>query len=240
MVLIRAGSFEMGDHFNEGLEDELPVHYVEIDSFYMDVHEVTVDLSKQFIDLTDHRFSGSWENVSEYSPGDDYPMVFVDWYDATAYAKWAGKRLPTEAEWEYAARGGLAGQRYWWGNDQQQARNYANFIGISGKDRWKKCSPVGSFGANGYGLYDMAGNVYEWCVDWYAPNYYSSSPNRNPLNQISGHPVRVSVGDYRLLRGGSWRYDKKHLRLSHRHFNSPPSFSGYQGCGFRCVISRLN
>ena len=70
--------------------------------------------------------------------------------------------------------------------------------------------------------------------------YYSSSPNRNPLNQISGHPVGVSVGDYRLLRGGSWRYDKKHLRLSHRHFNSPPSFSGYQGCGFRCVISGSN
>ena len=171
MVLIRAGSFEMGDHFNEGLEDELPVHYVEIDSFYMDVHEVTVGQFKQFIDLTDHRFSGSWENVSEYSPGDDYPMVFVDWYDATAYAKWVEKRLPTEAEWEYAARGGLAGQRYWWRNDQEQARNYANFIGISGKDRWKKCSPVGSFGVNGYGLYDMAGNVYEWCVDWYAPNY---------------------------------------------------------------------
>ena len=96
-------------------------------------------------------------------------MIYVSWNDAVAYAKWADKRLPTEAEWEYAARGGLVHKMYPRENDGRMsvARNYANFRGIGGKDKWIYTAPVGSFRPNGYGLYDMAGNVWEWCQDWY-------------------------------------------------------------------------
>ena len=121
MVLIPAGSFEMGDHFSEGEEDELPVHTVALDAVYMDTHEVTVGQFKQFVNQTgydDYKMKYMWDQVAKYSPGDDYPMIYVSWNDATAYAEWAGKRLPTEAEWEYAARGGLVGQRYVWGDDE--------------------------------------------------------------------------------------------------------------------------
>ena len=111
MVFIPSGSFEMGDHFGEWEANERPVHKVILDGFYMDVREVTVGQFKAFLADSGYNWGGSWNSVAEYSPGDEYPMVSVDWNDATAYAKWAGKRLPTEAEWEYAARGGLIGKR---------------------------------------------------------------------------------------------------------------------------------
>ena len=98
MVLIPAGSFQMGDHFDEGRDDERPVHTVELDAFYMDVHEVTVGQFREFVNQSGYKYGGNWDSVAKYSPGDDYPMIYVDWNDATAYAKWAGKRLPTEAE----------------------------------------------------------------------------------------------------------------------------------------------
>ena len=192
MALIPPGSFEMGDHFNEGSGSERPVHTVTLDAFYMDVHEVTVGQFREFANQSGYEYGGNWDSVARYSPGDEYPMVNVSWNDATAYAKWAGKRLPTEAEWEYAARGGLIGKRYPWGDEL--SHDDANYSGTGGKDKWGRCSPVGSFEANGYGLYDMAGNVQEWCQDWYGENYYSSSPAKNPPGPGSGSS--------RVLRGG--------------------------------------
>ena len=114
MALVPAGSFEMGDHL-DGMSDAFPVHVVELDTFYIDIYEVTVGQFKQFVDENEYSYN-YWDNVAKYSPGDEYPMVYVSWTDAVAYCNWAGKRLPTEAEWEYAARGGLAGKRYPWGN----------------------------------------------------------------------------------------------------------------------------
>ena len=98
MVLISAGSFEMGDHLG-GLSNA-PVHRVQLDAFYMDVHEVTVGQFREFVNQSGYSYGGNWNDVAKYSPGDEYPMVYVNWNDATAYAKWAGKRLPTEAEWD--------------------------------------------------------------------------------------------------------------------------------------------
>jgi len=171
MMLIPGGSFEMGDHFNEGGTNERPVHTVTLDGFYMDNSEVTVGQFKKFVEQSGYSYQGDWNTVATYSLGDEYPMVSVNWNDATAYAKWAGKRLPTEAEWEYAARGGLIGKRYPWGDDEKIARDNANYEGTGGKDTWGQTAPVGSFEANGYGLRNMAGNVWEWCLDEYDGSY---------------------------------------------------------------------
>ena len=227
MVLIPVGSFEMGDHFSEGEEDELPVHKVTLDAFYMDTHEVTVGQFKQFVNQTGYDYDHMWNDVAKYSPGDDYPMIYVNWNDATAYAEWAGKRLPTEAEWEYAARGGLVGQRYVWGDDEKLARDYANYEWVEGKDKWELCSPVGSFKPNGYGLYDMAGNVLEWCADRYDGNYYTNSPANNPQGRED------SIYKYRVLRGGSWLALTNSLRVAYRPIDNPNSRYIYYG--FRCV-----
>ena len=133
MVLIPAGTFEMGDHFGEWEANERPVHKVTLDGFYMDADEVMVGQFKVFLADSGYNWGGSWNNVGKYSPGDEYPMVSVDWSDATAYAKWAGKRLPTEAEWEYAARGGLIGKRYPWGNEIDQTKaHYDSWNGGNG------------------------------------------------------------------------------------------------------------
>ena len=167
MALIPAGSFEMGDHL-DNMDNALPVHTVELDAFYMDIHAVTVGQFKQFVEESGYSYN-RWDNVGTYSPTDGHPMVYVTWNDATAYAKWVGKRLPTEAEWEYAARDGLTGKRYPWGDDI--THDDANYSGTGGKDEWQYSAPVGSFEPNGYGLYDMAGNVRPWCSDWSGSGY---------------------------------------------------------------------
>jgi|TARA_B100000315_G_scaffold259506_1_gene315846 formylglycine-generating enzyme required for sulfatase activity len=240
MVMIPAGTFEMGSHFGEGVDDNLPVHSVKIDSFYMDTYEVTVGQYKRFIDETGYDFNRSLWQRFIVSPTDDHPIVNVDWYAASAYAKWAGKRLPTEAEWEYAARGGLKVTRYPWGNTI--TKNDANFHKYwkddeeykntekkksAWKDKWKYTAPVGSFEPNGYGLYDMAGNVAEWCQDWYQWDYYQCSPLDNPTGP--------NTGTTKVTRGGHWYSWHKGLRVYNRGDN-PPDVKWWQDVqGFRCV-----
>ncbi|MDP6749782.1 MAG: formylglycine-generating enzyme family protein [Candidatus Poribacteria bacterium] len=228
MAYIPAGSFEMGDSKNEPedwMKHSRPVHRVELDAFYMDVHEVTVGQFREFVNQSGYKYGGNWDSVTKLSPGDGYPMVEVNWNDAVAYAKWAGKRLPTEAEWEYAARGGLVGKRYPWGDEiTHDDANYDRKVG--------KLAVVGSYPANGYGLYDMAGNAWEWCQDRYGENYYSSSPAKNPPGPGSG--------SYRVLRGGAC-YDNAsnyHLRVAYRSNYIPAG--RYLGLGFRCVSGSDN
>ncbi len=212
MVLIPAGEFQMGSNYGDG--DEKPVHTVYLDAFYIDKYEVTNAQYKKFMDATGYKAPEYWNDPDLNKP--DHPVVGVSWYDAVAYAEWAGKRLPTEAEWEKAARGGLVGKRYPWGDSI--SHDDANYDGTGGKDRWEYTSPVGSFAPNGYGLYDMAGNVWEWCSDWYYRFYYFSlyyrfyyfrSPRANPRGPDSG--------TIKVLRGGSWVDLVDILRVSLRN-----------------------
>ena len=208
---------------SDSSDDEKPMHIVELDAFYMDMYEGTVGQFREFVNQSGYGYRGDWNIVAVYSPDDDYPMVNMSWGDATAYAKWAGKRLPTEAEWEYAARGGLEKQRYPWGHNIHH--DLANYSGTGGKDQWDKCSPVGSFEASGYGLYDMAGNVFEWCADWYDENYYSNSPVNNPKGPETGSSW--------VCRGGNWGHGTNSLRVANRNYNAATFKNGSRG--FRCV-----
>ena len=225
MILIPAGEFQMGDHFNEGLGDELPVHTVYLDAFYIDKYEVTNALYKKFMDATGHKAPRYW-NDSKYN-GPDHPVVGVSWEDAKAYADWTGKRLPTEAEWEKAARGGLEGKKYPLGDSL--THDDANYSGAGGKDGWEYTAPVGSFAPNGYGLYDMAGNVWEWCSDWYDENYYANSPKSNPTGPDSG--------TLRVDRGGSWYSTPYLLRVAGRDSGVPTNSS--TSFGFRCADGEI-
>jgi len=179
------------------------------DSIYMDTTEVTVGQFKKFLKSTDYPFDGGlWTKVYEVSPTGKHPMVYVSWFDAQAYCEWAGKRLPTEAEWEFAARGGLVGKEFPWGDDEAVAREYAHYD--SWNDGKGMTKPVGNLKPNGYGLFDMAGNVFEWCQNWY------------------GEDKR-----YRVLRGGSWVNLPADLRAAYRDANYPADANGCNG--FRCV-----
>ena len=177
MVLIPAGEFEMGS--NVGEWSEKPMHTVYVDAFYMDKYEVTNLDFKRFVLANPQwqkgripkafhrgRYLRDWTGNNYPTGKADHPVKYVSWYAAVAYSKWAGKRLPTEAEWECAARGGKSGLRYPWGNDiDSDKANYGNNVGDT--------TPVGSYASNGYGLYDMVGNVLEWCLDAYDDNIYS-------------------------------------------------------------------
>ena len=271
MVLIPAGSFQMGDAFNEGGSDERPVHTVTLDAFYLGVYEVTNAQYCAFLNERGNRTEGgvTWLDIGDsdclieqsgarFVPKSgyaDHPVVEVSRWDAIKYCNGrsreegldvcynestgecdfgrSGYRLPTEAEWEYAARGGLAGKRYPWGGDDPDGSqcNFADrntdfsWRDPSADDGYAVTAPVGSYAPNGYGLYDMAGNVYEWCSDWYDEDYYSRSPSSNPQGPSSG--------TYRVLRGGSWSGTPNGVRCAFRLWYEPTrTWNAY---GFRCV-----
>jgi formylglycine-generating enzyme required for sulfatase activity len=228
MVLIPAGEFLMGSE--NGTGDEKPVHRVYLDAYYMDRFEVTVGRYRKFVEAAGYP-APDWEGIEKYSPSANHPIVLVSWHDAMAYAQWAGKALPTEAQWEKAARGGLVQKDYPTGNSI--SHNDANFIrgktlGLTGE----KTVPVNRFRPNGYGLYNMAGNVWEWCLEHYDKKYYRRSPTHNPLNVDEKKPK----GE-RVLRGGSWNddnLDNSVLRCAYRNHASPSTQD--IALGFRCVM----
>ena len=249
MMLIPAGEFQMGSNDAEATRDEQPVHTVHMDAFYMDTHEVTNAEYQIFVlenpkwqkgripdGLDFGSYLSHWEG-NNYPVGKaDHPVTYVPWYAAMAYAAWVGKRLPTEAEWEKAARGGEAGLKYPWGDTITP--NDANYHRNVGDTR-----PVGSYAANGYGLYDMAGNVWEWCLDEWNWTFYSASPSRNPLSGVSGSMLAnvdeiidnyTSVTSLRVLRGGGWYDASRYLRVASRLGNTP-TLSSADLLGFRCA-----
>ena len=232
MILIPAGEFQMGS--DTGERDEKPVRTVYLDAFYIDKHEVTVGEYKRFVEVTGHRPLP--ESVGRTSPTDEHPVVEVSWYDAMAYAKWADKRLPTEAEWEKAARGGLIAQAYPWG-DAIDA-NSANYNKNTKSGRHdERTTPVGTYPANGYGLHDMSGNVAEWCLDTYHRKFYAHAPRNNPIAGAENVQQAITNASAnkkkRVARGGSWSFNAKSVRVANRLAEKPSLLSS--DVGFRCA-----
>jgi len=232
MVLVPEGEFTMGS--NDGDNDEQPVHQVYLETYHIDKYEVTNASYKTCVDagVCDEPTNASEYNNSKY---DQHPVVYVSWKMANEYCDWRGAKLPTEAEWEKAARG-MDGRTYPWGNEFDG--NNANFCDSScsyawadknSDDGYATTSPVGSYlyGVSPYGAYDMAGNVWEWVADWYYGDYYSSSPEANPIGPESG--------DNRVMRGSAWNLSDDSLRSPNRNVYNPAN--AYFNIGFRCSRS---
>ena len=260
MVLIPGGTYAMGT--NAGSSQEAPVHQVRVDAFWIDRYEVTVGEFAKFVVETGYvteseRYgwsgffdvkTGKWKKSDganwQHPEGPDAvadseePVCQVTWNDAVAYCKWIGKRLPTEAEWEHAARGGLEGQEFAWGKDLRPGgKVVANWWqgrfpdAMNNEDGYLNRAPVGQFPANGYGLYDITGNVWEWTADWLGQDYYARSPVSNP----QGPPT----GRERTIRGGSWMCSENFctgFRVAARMGSEPDS--GLVNLGFRCARDR--
>lgn len=232
---------------------ETPRHKVFLDSFYIDKFEVTNGQFAAFLnslkdekgfdekrpkwvvirDDLDTPGKKDWwpteialeDGVYKALPGfERYPVISVSWYAADAYCRWAGGRLPTEAEWEKAARGGIAEADYPWGDELPTS-------GIVFKQKWRSnaypapTQEVDSYYPNGYGLYHTAGNASEWCADWYAPDYYGKSPGKDPNGPDTGRT--------KVIRGGSWASVAANLRVAYRSFSTPDGLNS--GVGFRCA-----
>ncbi|MBS0151154.1 MAG: SUMF1/EgtB/PvdO family nonheme iron enzyme [Nitrospira sp.] len=243
------------------IKPEFPQHKAHIDAFYLDKYEVTNQLFHEFVQQTGYRTTAEregsawcfvegkrWKEVKGASwlkpeagatvfdsNRAKHPVVCVSWDDAQAYCQWAGKRLPTEAEFEYALRAGST-TKYWWGDRNPGLRRVENIADESGKhlfntimkdynDGAVRTAPVGSYEANPWGLHDMGGNVSEWTSDWYDKTYYGKSPERNPKGPSSG--------EYRMIRGGSWSRGPIDVRSAFRIWVTPSTRSGR--VGFRCA-----
>jgi formylglycine-generating enzyme len=215
MELLPAGEFRMGE---DGADDTAPAHKVRLDAFLIDRHEVTNAQYFRFCQETGHPLPFFWGMHEFRSSLDfpDHPVVGVSWDEATEYARWAGKRLPTEAEWEYAARGGLSGKAFPSGDDIN--RKEATFSA-------RGTTRVAGLLPNGYGLYDMAGNVREWVMDYYDQHYYASSPVDNPKGPEKGKLV--------VVRGGGWIGGKMCVAVASRI--ALPSSWVDMAVGFRCA-----
>jgi len=224
-VVIPAGSFNMGRSKSTAddkttmrpkvLLDDRPTRQVSISSFRLDRYEVTNHKYREFVKATGHRAPYHWSQpVAE-----DIPVYNVSWDDARDFCQWAGGRLPTEAEWEYAARGGKEGLDYPAGDkiDAKQARFNVALGPVA----------VGKFPANGYGLYDMAGNVSEWTADWFDGAYYSRGENADPKGP--------ATGDYRVIRGGAWSDSARRVTVFFRNWVRPNQRT--PNIGFRCAYS---
>jgi formylglycine-generating enzyme required for sulfatase activity len=223
-ALVPAGDFLMG--CAQGRDEERPQHPVWVDAFEMAIYQVRNRDFAAFMQSTGHPPPPNWNQAGFDHP--DYPVVSVSWFEAQKYGQWLASltgrpyRLPTEAEWERAARGGEEGRLYPWGNDPPQDRaEYQQRWGgnVSGP------LPVGLAAPNPYGIYDLCENVHEWCADWYKPDYYAQSPRHNPSGP--------ALGERRASRGGSWRHHVKVSRVAARS-SIPPTFQ-YADYGFRVV-----
>ena len=270
-VLVQGGSYEMGDTFGDGEIDELPVHEVIIDDFYIGKYEVTNSQFRRFVLETGYKTSaenvGKGYAVSKEGADDrglksgvnwmhplwpydniakklDHPVLQVSWFDAVQFIRWlnrkSGKkfRLPTEAQWEYAARDRGKQNKYTWSNGKpddnisdesvKKFREYKYWEIWDGyNDGYVYTSPVGKFKPNGLGIYDMAGNVSEWCHDLYDGEYYKK-------NNSKDNPEGPQIGNAHVVRGGSWNYKPFYLRNANRIFVLPDNWSYY--LGFRLVM----
>lgn len=244
----------------DGFPHEGPPHRVTVRSFWLDTHEVTVAEFRRFVEetgfvtLAERMGSGmvfdlrrrAWNQFAEGAtwrhpegpparPRDDEPVTQVSWHDAAAYAAWAGKRLPTEAEWEFAARDGLSGRRFPWGDELAPGGRHRMNVWQgpaperdTGEDGWRGRAPVCQYPPSRLGLYDMAGNVWEWCADWFDPDYYRASPAVDPRGP--------AAGEERVIRGGSWLCSEgfcQGYRVAARNHTTPDSMFSHQG--FRCA-----
>jgi formylglycine-generating enzyme len=232
MILVPAGLFPMGvpKGDRDGGRDEYPRHEVVLDHYYIDKYEVTHGRYAEFVKATGHRTPENpkypkrtlWSDHLSDSLS-ERPVINVDWQDSEAYCRWAGKRLPTEAEWEKAARG-TEDRRFPWGNVEPTDK-HLNF-----NQKWKgekTLMPVGSYeaGKSPFGAYDMAGNVWEWVADWYDPLYYEKSPGTNPKGP--------DTGTYKVLRSSGWSVETPLVRLFTRVKSDPKNRN--DSTGFRCA-----
>lgn len=213
MVFVAGGWFEMGSNY--GRNNEKPVHQIFIDDFYIDKCEVTVKAYAEFCDSTGREMPKQPDYFM-----DDHPVANISWEDASAYANWKGKRLPTEAEWEYAAMGGKVSSNQYSGN------SFLDYVAWYSGNSNLVIHPVGKLDPNEYGVYDMSGNVWEWCSDWYSLSYYRNGDGVSPKGPAGGSE--------KVLRGGSFEDEDFFCRVKYRNKSFPDrKFENY---GFRCVV----